>query len=99
MTAEEMPTRGLGTPSVGGAESHEPALREARNPVWVRMAIIGAALVLPLASAGIASTLLGDAIYEDEPVAGHAQGRGAMPGGGHGRHLSMRVGVGSVRCV
>ncbi len=75
------------------AEAHGPTLRDPRNSIWLRGALVLGALVLPMAGALLASTFLGDALY-DAPTPASSTTPESASGHGRGRRLSMRSGAG-----
>ena len=76
------------------AEARGPTLRDPRNSIWLRGALVLGALLLPMAGALLASTFLGDALY-DAPTTAPSTMPESASGHGRGRRLSMRAGAGS----
>lgn len=76
------------------AEAHGPTLRDSRNSIWLRGALVLGALLLPMAGALLASNFLGDALY-DAPTPASTTTPESAAGHGRGRRLSMRAGAGS----
>ncbi|MBK8693062.1 MAG: hypothetical protein IPN17_12390 [Deltaproteobacteria bacterium] len=76
------------------AEARGPTLRDPRNSIWLRGALVLGALLLPMAGALLASTFLGDALY-DAPAPASSTTPESASGHGRGRRLPMRAGAGS----